>query len=187
MKTHFLVVALICVAAVAAGSAQAQPDEVIVLTPHNLALGDPTSKCRAVNTFDVFDVNGDTLLGTGTACIKKELVERGCGEPPLVPPFTPGCRQRVGLVLTFDFLSGSSLTVRTVFREIFSSQLSLVNIAKGRVTDGTGIYEGRRGTLEGAGSTIININEQRIDTTIVWVIRLTEQDEFDEDEFDKDF
>jgi hypothetical protein len=179
MKIRFLVVALICTAAVAAGSAQAQPRNVIVVTPHNLAFGAPTSECHSVNLFDLFDISGSTLLGTGTACIKQELVEPGCGEPPLQPPFTPGCRQLVELVLTLQFSDGS-LTIPTVFDEIFSSPFSLVNIAHGRVRHGTGAYSayrGRKGTLEGAGSTFLCEPQSTplctygIDTTIVWVIR----------------
>ena len=189
MKISFLAVALICIAAVAAGSVQAQPADVIVLTPHNLALGAPNPQCLAVNTFDVFDVDGldGMRLGIGIACIKKEVTE--CGEPPLIPPFTPGCRQRVRLMLTIKFCpetdllcesSTDSLTIRTVFREIFSGAFSLVNIAQGRVLVGTGAYKGQRGTLEGAGSTIFSA--QGIDTTIVWVVRLTNHDEPEEDD-----
>ena len=127
MKIKVLGVALICAAAVAGVSARRQVIDVIVLTPHNLALGNPVPGCRAVNTFDVFDVNGvsGAKLGNGTACIKREVTE--CGEPPLLPPFTAGCRQRVGLDITFNFCPGllcatghDSLTVKTVFNEIFS-------------------------------------------------------------------
>jgi len=61
--------------------------------------------------------------------------------------------------------------IRTVLFEVGRSESSLFEVASGRITDGTGAFEGKRGTLIGAGSLAFN-PDGTISSTLVHVLIL---------------
>jgi hypothetical protein len=81
-------------------------------------------------------------LGTGQTCIRSSV---GCEE------FVPFCRETIHATLTLDLARGS-LTVPLTLREVLPSDSSFIQVGRGEVSAGTGIYAAARGPVAGGGA-----------------------------------
>jgi hypothetical protein len=161
-KLAALVIALLCAAVIGAGSAHAAPPNVLVVGYEDIAFGPPTAECPLFTvTFTVVSASGERL-GTGTSCVQR--ISGNCD------PLRVGCRQTVDTVFTFHLRAGS-ITVRTVLLEFGTSENSLFEVASGRITSGTGAFEGKGGALVGAGSLTFN-PDGTVESTLVHILIL---------------
>jgi hypothetical protein len=85
-------------------------------------------------------------LGTGQTCIRSS---QGCD------PFVAFCRQTVHSTLTLDLARGS-LTVPLTLREVVPSLSSFIQVGRGEVSAGTGVYAAARGLVAGGGAGSID-------------------------------
>jgi hypothetical protein len=155
MRTYLVLAAALLVVALATGTAQAKPKQVLALAPANLAFGPSTEQCPiGTAEFDLMSPSG-AALGAGSACIQA-----------IEPVGTTG--QRARSILTFE-LAGGSLTIDTRLKERFIGEASLAQVAHGKVTAGTGRFADARGKLAGGGTVTFNADGS-IDSNVVYVL-----------------
>ena len=85
-------------------------------------------------------------LGTGQTCIRSSV---GCED------FVPFCRETIHSTLTLDLARGS-LTVPLTLHEVLPSDSSFIQVGRGEVSAGTGIYAAARGPVAGGGAGSID-------------------------------
>lgn len=147
--TKKLALALMAVATLAAGAgtaAAADRDErhTLTLAIENVQIGEPTADCPAATlfaiSFSLVSVAGETV-GDGVACVQSLA---GCD------PFVVGCSQVAQSVFVFH-LPGGSITADMTLHETFLTESTILQIAFGRITSGTGVYAGATGRIFGGG------------------------------------
>jgi hypothetical protein len=155
------VVALACALAVSVGSASASggADSTISFRVQNVGLAACEDALFGLS-FDMVSLDGEPL-GTGISCVQSF---RGCADEA-------GCRGKLEATMTFDFARGS-VTAAVLLREVWLTDASLVQRAKGRIVGGTGAFAGARGRVAGGGTVSFETGE----LDLVYVIRLKDDD-----------
>lgn len=161
-KTLSLLLGLACALALTAGSARADDGGTtrIVFSAENV--GDASAACGDALfglSFDMVSPAGD-LLGSGRSCVHSI---DGCD------PFIPGCRQTVRSTFHLDFGRGS-LTVPMKLRELWPTESSFRQRAKGKISGGTGDFADARGHVKGGGAGAFT--DQGFVGDFVYVVRL---------------
>jgi hypothetical protein len=166
-KIICVLVGLACASALSAAAARAGDDErsTIAFRVQNVVDATTCSNALFGLSFDIVSRRG-VPLGTGTSCVHSF---DGCS-------FAAGCRATMRATFTLDFRRGS-ITASVVLREVWPTDLSLIQRGKGRVTAGTGEFEGARGRVKGGGTAVFT--DQGIDPDLVYVVRLEGEDDDD--------
>lgn len=160
-KAPYVLVALACALGLAAGTARADGGGASTVVFRAENLGDATAVCGDVLfgvSFDMVSPDGEPL-GTGMSCVHSF---EGCS-------FAAGCRATARATFVLDFEEGS-LSAAVVLREVWPTDFSFVQRAKGRIIGGTGVFDDARGRVKGGGTAVLT--EQGIDPDLVFVVRL---------------
>lgn len=165
-KTVSILTAVACTLAVAAGSARAHGDgpSRIVFVVANVGEASCSDALFGLS-FDMVSPAG-VRLGSGTACVHS--VE-GCQ--------FAGCRSTLRTTFTLNFRRGS-LTGPVKLRELWTTDSSLNQRARGKITGGTGDFANASGRIKGAGS--VDFAAGIVD--LVYVVRLKGGSDDDDDD-----
>jgi hypothetical protein len=140
MKVFAIVLGLLVALAPAAGSAQAKPDNghrKIVAEVEEIGFELPTPTCElGMITFSLVAPEGGSL-GTGVSCIHSIV---GCS-------FAAGCRATAFVDFTLTFPQGS-VTAPVVIDEVWPTDTTVAQRAKGTITSGTGAFAGAKGSIK---------------------------------------
>lgn len=171
-NTLQLLVGLVCLLALGAGSAHANVGDrsTIVFSVQNL--GDASEACPGDwfgLSFDMVSPEG-APLGTGVSCVHS--IDEGC------VPFVPECRQIVRATFTLDFGRGT-ITAPMTLRETLHSEASFTQRGTGRIEEGTGDFADARGRVKGGGS--VTFTDQALVGEIVYAVHLKGDVEDDAD------
>jgi hypothetical protein len=166
-KIICVLVVLASTCALTAGAARADDDERSSIAFRAENVRDATACGNALFglSFDMVSLRG-VPLGTGTTCVH---TFDGCS-------FAAGCRARIQATFTLEFGRGS-LTAAMALREVWPTDVSFIQRVKGRITAGTGEFDDLRGRVKGGGTGVFT--DQGIDPDLVYVVRLTENDDDD--------
>lgn len=140
MKVVAIILGLLVALAAAAGSAQAKPDNghlKIVAEVEEIGFELPTPTCElGIITFSLVSPNGGAL-GTGVSCIHSIV---GCS-------FAAGCRATAFADFILTFPQGS-VTAPMVIAEVWPTDTTVAQHAKGKITSGTGAFAGAKGSIK---------------------------------------
>jgi hypothetical protein len=143
LRAALTATALVLALSGAAHADQRHARTTIVFAPADLTFVEPTAACPTRATFGLVALGGSSI-GSGTSCIQDFQSE--CPVAPFV-----GCRETIKTDLTLELQKGS-LVFSSTLREVFIRPDTVFQVVTGTLTDATGAYAGRSGTLLGTGT-----------------------------------
>lgn len=170
-KITSVLVGLACAVALAAGSAQADDDSAdrkIVVAVEEIGFLEPTDACEFGTITFALVPRGNGLSGSGASCIHEI---DGCS-------FAAGCRATVFADFTFTFPQGS-LTAPMVLKEVWPTDTFVRQRARGRISSGTGVFAGARGSIRCRGTIDFGVG---VDPDVVCTVRTRGDDDDDDDD-----